>query len=329
MTIKSYTDNVARGRALALMVPGWQHPVPSATTHRQTESKRVKAPRFHYVRAESLEHTIRLLAEHGDDARILAGGQSLMPALNMRLSQPKLLIDINRIDALKGISRHDGTVRIGALARHAEVMSSPIVAQHQPLIAEAMPHVAHVAVRNRGTFGGSIALADPSAELPACILALEASLVVESARGRRTIAAEDFFHGLYETARAPDEILLEVLIPEEKRNSVSVFMELSRRHGDFAIAGLACCARIGRDAASDIRLVYFGSEAKPTLATHAMAALNGKPWSKACSEAACAALGEDLDPIANTFGSAATKLHLQRVLTGRALDKVLQRAGVP
>ena len=166
-------------------------------------------------------------------------------------------------------------MRIGALARHVEVMNSPIVARHLPLIAEAMPHVAHVAVRNRGTFGGSIALADPAAELPACILALGATLVVESVRGRRTIPAEAFFHGLYETAREPDEILVEVLIPEQK-DTVSVFMELSRRHGDFALAGLACLARFARDTLVDIRLVYFGSEGKPTLAAHAMAALNGK-----------------------------------------------------
>ena len=145
-------------------------------TDTETRARRLKAPRFSYVRPQSLDDVLRLLGEHGEDARILAGGQSLMPVLNMRLAQPKLLIDINRIDALKGISISDGMVRIGALARHAEVMASPIVAQRLPLIAEAMPHVAHVAVRNRGTFGGSIALADPAAELPACILALRATV---------------------------------------------------------------------------------------------------------------------------------------------------------
>jgi carbon-monoxide dehydrogenase medium subunit len=300
--------------------------IPAGSCRRRQQGERVKAPRFTYVRAESLEHAIRLLAEHGDDARILAGGQSLMPTLNMRLSQPKVLIDINRVDALKGIHYSDGMVRVGALARHVEVMNSSVVARHLPLIAEAMPHVAHVAVRNRGTFGGSIALADPAAEMPACVLALKAHLVVESVRGRRTIAADDFFHGLYETAREPDEILVEVLIPEQNSDDVSVFMELSRRHGDFALAGLACCARFRRDAVDDIRLVYFGSEGKPTLATHAMAALKGKSWSKDLGEAACGELAADLDPIANTFGSAATKLHLQRVLTRRALDRAAERA---
>jgi carbon-monoxide dehydrogenase medium subunit len=286
----------------------------------------VKAPKFSYVRAESIEQTLRLLAEHGEDARILAGGQSLMPTLNMRLSQPKLLIDINRLDALKGISLDGATVRIGALARHVEVMNSPIVAKHLPLIAEAMPYVAHVAVRNRGTFGGSIATADPAAEMPACALALQATIVLESVRGRRKVAADDFFHGLYETARAPDELLVEVLIPAEKKPRVSVFMELAQRHGDFALAGIACLAAIERDIVVDARLVYFGSETKPTLGTNAIAAIKGKPWSVAARDAVAAALADDLDPMANTFGSAATKLHLQRVLTQRALDKAVERA---
>ena len=288
----------------------------------------MKAPRFSYVRPQSLDEVLRLLGEHGDEARVLAGGQSLMPVLNMRLAQPKLLIDINRIDALKGISINDGMVRIGALARHAELMASPIVAQRLPLIAEAMPHVAHVAVRNRGTFGGSIALADPAAELPACILALRATIVLASLRGRRTVAADDFFQGLYETARAPDELLVEVLIPEQKDDHVSVFMELSRRQGDFALAGLACHARVQQRAMREARLVYFGSEAKPTLALHAMAAIEGRQWSPQLSEAACAALADDLDPIDNTFGRPATKLHLQRVLTQRALAEAVQRASV-
>jgi carbon-monoxide dehydrogenase medium subunit len=286
----------------------------------------VKAPRFNYFRPESLAEAVRLLEQNGEDGRILAGGQSLIPTLNMRLSQPKVLIDINRIDELRGISLQDGKVRIGALTRHVEVMNSPLVAQHLPLIAEAMPYVAHVAVRNRGTFGGSIALADPSAEMPACVLALGASLVVESVRGRRTISADEFFLDLYETARTPDELLVEVLIPTQKPDHVSVFMELSIRHGDFALAGLALYGRIKDRIVNDTRLVYFGSEAKPTMARGAMAAINGKAWSKQVCAGAQAALGDDLAPIPNTFGSAATKLHLQRVLTQRALDIAVERA---
>jgi len=286
----------------------------------------VKAPKFRYIRADSVEQVLALLAQYGDAARILAGGQSLMPTLNMRLSQPEILIDINQLDALRGISIEGGTVRIGALARHVEVMTSPLVAQHLPLIAEAMPHVGHVAIRNRGTFGGSIALADPAAEMPACALALGASFVVESVRGRREIAAEDYFLGLYETARMPDELLVEARIPAQQPNTISVFMELARRHGDFAIAGLACCARIEVDVVADARLVYFASENTPTLGAHAAAAIVGKPWSAQSREALSAALAHDLDPMANLDGGAAMKLHLQVVLTGRALDVAVRRA---
>ncbi len=219
----------------------------------------MKAPKFRYVRVDTLERALELLDRHGEDARILAGGQSLMPTLNMRLSQPDILIDINRLDQLKGISSENGRVRIGALTRHAEVLSSGIVARDLPLIAEAMPHVAHVAVRNRGTFGGSIALADPAAEIPACVVALGATLVVQSVGGRREIAAGDYFKGLYETERRANELLIEVRIPVEEPGTVSVFMELARRHGDFAIAGVACHARFDGDVVAKARLTISES----------------------------------------------------------------------
>ncbi len=299
----------------------------------------MKTPKFVYVRAESVAQVLNYLSEHGDDASILAGGQSLMPTLNMRLSQPDLLIDINRLDALKGISVEDGRedgredgpqdriVRIGALVRHAEVARSPIVAEYLPLIAEAMPHVAHMAVRNRGTFGGSIALADPAAELPACVLALAATMVVESTRGRREIAAAEFFKGMFDTDRKADELLIEIRIPCREPDTFSTFMELSRRQGDFAIAGLACQIRIDGDAISAAQLVYFASEDRPTFAANASAAIIGKPWSAESKSAALAALADDLDPIPSPQGSAKFKLHLQRVLTGRALDQIMKRAG--
>ena len=283
----------------------------------------MKAPRFAYTRPDSLDEVLALLAEHGDEARILAGGQSLMPTLNMRLSRPSLLIDINRIDALKGIDLDNGTIRIGALARHAEVMGSGIVAERLPLVADAMPHVAHVAIRNRGTFGGSIALADPAAELPACALALDAELVLASARGRRTVAARSFFKGLYETERGDDEILVETRIPAPGPGYRSSFMELARRHGDFALAGVCCHARVEGDVLSDVRLAYFGSDDRPRLAQVAAAAAEGKPWSEDAKEAVKEALGGDLDPIGNFHASAATRLHLARVLTGRALDRMV------
>ena len=287
----------------------------------------MKSPKLTYTRAESVEQALELLSEHRDDANILAGGQSLMPTLNMRLSKPDLLIDINRLDALEGISVEDDMVRIGALTRHTSVLQSPIVAKHLPLIAEAMPHVAHVAVRNRGTFGGSIALADPAAELPACALALNATIVVESVRGQRHVKAGDFFKGLFETEREPDEMLTEIQIPCQSSQTFHAFMELSRRQGDFAIAGVACSAKIGEETVTDARLVYFASEDRPTLASNAAAAIAGKPWSADSRSSAIAALSKDLDPMDNLQGSAEFKLHLQRVLTGRVLDCAIERAG--
>lgn len=286
----------------------------------------MKAPRFAYVRAKSVAEVLALLEQHGAEARILAGGQSLMPTLNMRLSRPSLLIDINRLESLQGIAVEDGAVRIGALARHVEVMRSPLVAEHLPLIAEAMPHVAHLAVRNRGTFGGSIALADPAAELPACALTLEAIMVVESVRGRRFIAASEYFLGLFETARRADELLIEVRVPCRQPGTVNVFMELARRQGDFAMAGICVVARFEGERIAALCLVYFGSEDKPTLAKHAIAAINGKPYSPAMVEAACAALADDLRPMSGLETDPSMLLHLQRVLTRRALAEAAIRA---
>jgi aerobic carbon-monoxide dehydrogenase medium subunit len=286
----------------------------------------MKAPRFSYVRAQSVAQALELLAEHGEEARVLAGGQSLMPTLNMRLSQPRVLIDINRLEALRGIALQGETVRIGSLTRHVEVANSPVVAEHLPLIAEAMPHVAHVAVRNRGTFGGSIALADPAAEMPACVLALGATLVLESTRGRREVAARDYFKGLYETERRADELLIEALIPATRPGRVAVFMELARRHGDFAIAGVAFDLEMVRGGVSDGRLAYFGSEDKPTLAHKALAAVRGTPLDGRSGEAAAAALADDLKPMSSPQGSAKMRLHLQRVLTRRALEVAAKRA---
>ena len=287
----------------------------------------MKAPKFSYVRADSVDHALELLDKHGEDARILAGGQSLMPTLNMRLSQPEILIDINRLDDMKGISLDGDTVVIGALTRHVEVANSDIVAEHLPLIAEAIPHVAHVAVRNRGTIGGSIALSDPAAEMPACALALGATFVVQSSSGKREIPAEEFFHGLYETARAENELLVEIRYPSQKKENVSVFLELARRHGDFAIAGICAYGKVSGNTIDDMRLVYFASEDRPVIGENAIAALNGKTWSDDTKEIVTSALENDLDPMANLHGSSAMKMHLQKVLTGRAMDAAVARAG--
>jgi aerobic carbon-monoxide dehydrogenase medium subunit len=278
----------------------------------------VKPPKFSYVRAVSLGQALELLERYGEDAQILAGGQSLMPALNMRLSAPRLIIDINAIAPLQGIAFNDSMVRIGALARHVDVANSAIIRQHLPLIAAAMPHVAHVAVRNRGTFGGSIALADPAAELPACAVALDARFVLQSLAGRREIAASDFFQGVYATARLPNELLIEALIPV-RRNWICVFLELARRQGDFAIAGVAFQVLIENGILADARLAYFASEARPTLGLATLAAIKGERLNPTTIEAAVSALSADLAPVGNAAASAKLRLHLQRVLTRRAL----------
>ncbi len=259
----------------------------------------MKAPKFSYVRADSLEQVLELLAEHGEDARILAGGQSLMPTLNMRLSQPRLLIDINRLRDLSGIALQRRTAC--ASAPCPAMRTSPVPRpsrEHLPLIAEAMPHVAHVAVRNRGTFGGSIALADPAAEMPACALALGATLVLHSTAGRREVAATDYFQGLYQTARRPDELLVEALIPVQRPASVSVFRELAQRHGDFAIAGVAFHLQVDRQTVTDARLVYFGSEDKPTLAQGAAQPIIGHS-TRRCSSDCGGGVGPRARPLAD------------------------------
>ena len=289
----------------------------------------MKAPKFSYTRGETLDQVLMLLNEYGEEGRILAGGQSLMPTLNMRLSNPKILIDINHLSELNSISLNDDIVCIGALSRHSEVGRSPIVERHLPLIADAIPHVAHIAVRNRGTFGGSVALADPAAELPACVLALGGTLVLQSVRGIRKIIADEYFLGLYETERKPDELLIEVQIPVQDPTALSAFVELSQRKGDYAIAGLAFVGTLENQLIKTAKLVYFGSETKPTLANNTMAVLTNTPWDDKTRELIAETLGQDLDPMTNLQGSAKMKLHLQKVLTGRAIDLALEKAQAP
>lgn len=278
----------------------------------------MKAPAFRYARPATVEEALALLAAHGEDAAVLAGGQSLLAALNMRLASPALLIDINRLTPLAEIEERGEALRIGALTRHAEVAASPLVARHAPLIALAMPHVAHVAVRNRGTFGGSLALADPAAELPACAVALGARLVLQSVRGRRTVPAEAFFKDLYTTDRAADELLVEIEIPKRAAWRVG-FGELSRRQGDFAVVGLAAAAEMAGGAIRELRLVYFGAESHARLASHAAEAARGRPLDRATAAAVADALDRDLKPMGSLQGRPDTKLHLAKVLTRRVL----------
>ena len=260
-------------------------------------------------------------ALEGDEAIILAGGQSLMAMLNFRLSSPALLVDINGLGELKGISVADGRLRIGALTRHSAIERSPEVAEHAPLIAEAMPHVAHPAIRNRGTIGGSIALADPAAELPACVLALDGRIEIASAKGKRTVAAADFFRGIYETDLAPGELVTAVEVPVIAPPYRSAFAELARRPGDYAMVGLAIHGRVDGGVLSDVRLVFFGIGATPVNAATAAGALEGRRLDGAAESDLRDALGEDLEPFDGIDCSGATKLHLARELAARTLKR--------
>jgi carbon-monoxide dehydrogenase medium subunit len=282
----------------------------------------MKAPRFAYARPASIAEALALLAGHGDEARVLAGGQSLVPMLNFRVASPRVLVDINRIAGLSGISVARDHIRIGALARHVELERSADIARHLPLVARAMPHVAHPAVRNRGTFGGSCALADPAAELPACALALGASFIVAGRKGERRVAAEDFFKGLYATALKSGELLLAAEFPLPKPGYASAFGELARRHGDYAMAGVAAHGSTRGGKFSDMRVVFFGVGDRPARAAQFERALEGQAATAKAIEGALAKLDADLDPRADLQASAGTKRHLAKVLAGRVLAQM-------
>ncbi|HEX5528041.1 MAG TPA: FAD binding domain-containing protein, partial [Methylomirabilota bacterium] len=234
----------------------------------------MKAARFEYHRPVSLAETFDLLDRYGDDGRILAGGQSLVPALNMRLATPRAVIDINRLPGLDDIRLAPEGLVIGALTRQEALERSPLVREHAPLLAAAMPHVGHAAIRARGTVGGSLALADPAAELPACAVALDATIRVSSRRGARGVAAADFFRGIYTTAVEPGEVVTEVVVPPGPGWRTG-FEELARRHGDFALAGLAARLRVEGPAVREACLVFFGVGTRPVRARSAEAALAG------------------------------------------------------
>jgi carbon-monoxide dehydrogenase medium subunit len=282
----------------------------------------MKAPRFAYARPASIAEALALLAEHADGARVLAGGQSLVPMLNFRVASPRVLVDVNRVAGLSGITVAKDHVRIGALTRHVELERSADVARHLPLVASAMPHVAHPAIRNRGTFGGSCALADPAAELPACALALGATFVVAGRKAERRVAAQDFFKGLYATALEPGELLVAAEFPLPRPGYASAFGELARRHGDYAMVGLAAHGSTQGGKFSDMRVVFFGVGDRPRRAAQFERALEGRAASAKTVGGALAGLDADLDPRADLHASAATKRHLARVLAGRVLERM-------
>jgi carbon-monoxide dehydrogenase medium subunit len=276
----------------------------------------MKAPAFAYVKAASIQEVLDLLDRYGDEAQLLAGGQSLVAALNMRLAAPRVLIDINGLGVLSEIRVARGCLSIGALVRHRTLETSPEIARHLPLIAQAAAHIGHPAVRNRGTFGGSIALADPAAELPACSLALDAHFLIATRSGERRVAASDFFKNLYETALGPAELLVAGEFPLPGADCRPAFEELARRRGDYALVGLAAHARVAERALSDLRLAFFGVGATAVLARRAAQALEGAPAEESL-RAAQAALAQDLAPSDDLHASAGARLHLARVLLGR------------
>ena len=282
----------------------------------------MKAPPFDYLRATSLAQVFQLLQQHGDDARVLAGGQTLIASLNMRLSEPGLLIDIGALQALRGITLQGSMLRLGALATHADIERSPLVAQHAPLLAQAAPHIAHAAIRNRGTLGGSLAYADPAAEWPACMLALDATLVLASSRGERQVPAGDFFTGLYSTALADDEIIVACDVAVLASGERQAFDELARRHGDYAMAGLAARASLHDGRLQGLRLAFLGLEDKPVRALRTEQALEGRAVDDATLALAVQSLRAELQPAADLTSGVATKQQLAGVLAQRVLRRL-------
>lgn len=282
----------------------------------------MKARAFDYVRAETLSDAFEAFARVSGDCCYLAGGQSLVPSLSLRLQAPALLIDISRIEKLRGIGLVDGLLRIGALTTHAEILSAPEIARHAPLLHQAAPHVAHPAIRNRGTIGGALALADPSAEFPAVALALDAELEIAAPEGLRRTRADGFFKGLYETELEPGEILTAILVPPFGAGDRSAFDELARRRGDYALVGAGVQGRFAGDHVDALRIAFLSVGSTPVRARNAEAAVTGRPLSPDAIAGAQDALELDLDPMDDAQTTAAVRLHLARVLLGRLLGRL-------
>ena len=284
----------------------------------------MKASAFSYARATSVANALELLVAYGEKAKVLSGGQSLIPAMNLRLVSPELIVDIGEITELRGIAVRGGVLRIGALTRHVDLLRSPEIAAYAALLTEAIAHVAHPAIRNRGTLGGSLAHADPASELPACMVALNAIIVVRGQTGERRIAARDFFTGIYETALLAQELVIAVELPIAQKNSVHFFHEFARRHGDYAIAGLAAQAIVQGGLFTDLRAAFFAVGDRPILAWAATKLINVGVTPTILAEAS-ATLGQELDPQEDQQASAAMRRHLAKILLGRCVSALLGR----
>jgi CO/xanthine dehydrogenase FAD-binding subunit len=287
----------------------------------------MKPAAFEYHAPGSVEEVLRLLAEHGDEAKILAGGQSLIPTMNFRLAQPSVLLDINGVAGLDTIEGTPEGLRIGALVRQRALERSDAVRRMAPLLAEAIPFVAHAQIRNRGTVGGNLAHADPRSELPAVALALQASFRIQGQTGERSVAAEDFFRGLFTTAVADDEMLIGVDIPRDPDGSGSAFMELSRRNGDYALMGTGCRLTLRGGRIEDARLTFLSAGDRPILATGAMDLLRGELPTPAVFDAAAEAAIGASRPIEDVHASVEYRRHLVGVLGRRVLAAAAERAG--
>jgi carbon-monoxide dehydrogenase medium subunit len=287
----------------------------------------MKPPRFAYHDPTTVEEVLDLLHLHGDEAKLLAGGQSLIPVLNMRLTSPKVLIDLGRIPMLAFIRAEAGFLVLGAMTRHATVERSALVAERQPLLAEAIRHVGHPQIRNRGTIGGSLAHADPAAELPAVLVALGGSVVVRGRNGQREIPAADFFQGLFTTAIQPGELLTEVRVPVLEERTGWAFVELARRHGDFALAGVACTLTLAPDGSiAGCRLALIGVGEGPVRPAAAESSLVGQAPTADSFAATAALVRAHVTPESDLHATAEYRRHLAGVLTERALGQALTRA---
>lgn len=286
----------------------------------------MKARAFSYVRPTTVEDALGAYAGSGDDASYIAGGQSLVPALAMRLQAPSLLVDISHIDSMKGISLDGDWLRIGALTRHFETLSDPLIREHAPLLSEAASFVAHPAIRNKGTLGGSVALADPASEFPAMMLALGAEMEIAGPSGTRRVASDDFYLDLYQTAIEPGELLVALHVPAVKPNQLWAFDELARRRGDYAIVGAGVIASLDGEVASDARIVFISVGPTPVRAKAAERALIGSRLDAEAIQRAQVALETDLDPPDDKHITSAMRMHLARVLLGRLLRRVMEAA---
>ena len=280
----------------------------------------MKAPSFDYVRPDRLETAIEFLTEHGDDAKVIAGGQSLVPMLAFRLAAPRFLVDIGRISELRRIATDTGGIRLGALARWRDIERNEELRRAHPLLVEAIRHVAHYQIRNRGTVGGSLAHADPAAEMPGIAVTCEAKVVIAGRKGQRVVPAAEFFTGALTTALQPDELIVEVRLPPWNPNRRWAFMEFARRRGDFAIAGIALYYDIENDRARDAHVGAIGIADTPVRLPAVEATINGKTISETVVRAAAAAAFESVDPPDDIHAPGDYRRALLQALTERALS---------